>query len=104
MSSQNHMTNTNTARTSIRKLVKLKPPSNSIVVLLVFPAWDLLEFCIIVVLHFRVHHGVFAKTVPSPAVVDPVLAQVDAGLDRARCRLFDLLRMPPAPTPRTIRT
>ena len=42
-----------------------------------FPAWDLLEFCIIVVLHFRVHHGVFAKTVPSPAVVDAVLAQVD---------------------------
>ena len=63
------------------------------------------EFCIILVLHFRVHHGVFAKTVLSPAVVDAVLAQVDAGLDQARERLFDRLRIPvSAPTPRTIRT
>src|SRR5215467_2980768 len=30
MSSQNHTTNTNTARTSARKLEKLKPPSKSI--------------------------------------------------------------------------
>src|SRR5512135_1439016 len=33
MSSQNHTTNTNTARTSTRKLVKLKPPSKSIAIL-----------------------------------------------------------------------
>jgi acetylornithine deacetylase/succinyl-diaminopimelate desuccinylase-like protein len=33
-------------------------------------------------------------TVPSPAANDAVLAQVDAGLDQARERLFDLLRIP----------
>ena len=33
-------------------------------------------------------------TVRSPAIVDAVLVQVDAGLDQARERLFDLLRIP----------
>jgi hypothetical protein len=33
-------------------------------------------------------------TVRSSAVADAVLAQVDAGLDQARERLFDLLRIP----------
>ncbi|HMA73136.1 MAG TPA: hypothetical protein VKP67_16885 [Xanthobacteraceae bacterium] len=42
-------------------------------------------------------------TVPSPAVVDAVLARVDAGLDQERERLLDLLRIP-APTLRTIIT